>query len=181
LPDERQNALDQFNRIDEKDSRMNQDLDRLKLLDGRHFAAPRGVTRRDLDSIMDRYPTLTAFGFGIFDDPRANTASIYQQRFHECRVKLLESVEQCSRAYQWLAPVAKIKTINERHSSYGLKHWVEQYNSPYYCSNGAFIAAALLLDFKVDRDGPNARFNMSQRSLNERIELSHRRFLGRDG
>jgi hypothetical protein len=149
--------------------------------DGGVTPASPAVTKDSLGLVMERYPTLTAFGFGIFEDPRANAAVDYERQFHDCRVMLLQSIEQCSHAFQWLEPVAKIKTINERHSSYGLKHWVERYYSPYYCSNGAFIAAALLLGFKVYQDGPNASFNMSQRSLNERIELSHRLYLGQDG
>jgi hypothetical protein len=137
------------------------------------------VTQDDLAWIMEKHPSLTAFGFGIFDDPRGLTAIEYQQRFHACRAKLLESIEQCSRAFLWLGPVAKVNAINRRHSSYGLKHWVERCYSPYYCSNGAFIAAALLHDFRFSKEGPNACFNMSQKSLDERYGLSHWQFVPR--
>jgi hypothetical protein len=143
-----------------------------ELLDG----ADPCVTTADIARIMDAHPTLTSFGFGIFRDRREGTKEECDQRFQAGRLKLLESVEQCSRAYEWLAPVDKIKTINQRHSSYGLKHWVERCYAPYYCSNGAFIAAALLAGFRVERDGPNACFNMAQKSLDERHALSHRRF-----
>jgi hypothetical protein len=132
------------------------------------------VTEDDLAQVMEQYPTLTSFGFGIFEGQGSNTGTEYEQKLQAARLRLLQSVEQCSRAYVWLKPVAKIHSINRRHSSYGLKHWLERCYSPYYCSNGALIAAALLLEFKAAREGPNAYFNMSERSLDERYAVSHR-------
>ncbi len=60
------------------------------------------------------------------------------------------------------------KSINTRHSSYGLKHVVEvDSRGPQgyeYVTNGAFIQAALDLGYKAVRchySSPNAHFNMS--------------------
>jgi len=52
------------------------------------------------------------------------------------------------------------KTINTRHGSYSLKHFVEDW-AGHYISNGAFIQAAIELGFNYRNRGPNAWFNMS--------------------
>ncbi|MDY7224680.1 hypothetical protein [Halalkalibacterium halodurans] len=57
-----------------------------------------------------------------------------------------------------------IKTINERHTSYGLKHRFENHGG-FYISNGAFKGAMLKCDFKVkDKNDLNWKFNISQKS-----------------
>lgn len=65
----------------------------------------------------------------------------------------------------WLSRVGKSKTINKRHSSYGLKHYVERRYTPHYCSNGAFIVAAIHLGFDWVRSGSVALFNFDHTSL----------------
>lgn len=72
---------------------------------------------------------------------------------------------------EWLRDCQKRKTINTSFSSYGLKHMVEKWarktgKDDYYVSNGAFIAAAIHMDFdwKPDFDSPNVRFNISGKS-----------------
>ena len=57
----------------------------------------------------------------------------------------------------WITPK---KSISKEYGSYHLKHAVER-NSNEYISNGAFIAAAIELNYKYIQDGPNAHFNMS--------------------
>jgi hypothetical protein len=61
--------------------------------------------------------------------------------------------------------MSKIKTINYRHSSYGLKHIAEKHLGT-YISNGEIIAAMILSGFtyKCER-GPNAHFNVSEKSV----------------
>ncbi len=56
---------------------------------------------------------------------------------------------------EWLAPIEKTKTLNQKRSSYGLKHLVERHYGR-YCSNGSFIAAAIFMGFRFVADGPNA-------------------------
>jgi hypothetical protein len=52
------------------------------------------------------------------------------------------------------------KAINRKNGSYGLKHEAERYMGA-YISNGAFIAAAYLEGYAIERDGPNACFSLS--------------------
>jgi hypothetical protein len=66
----------------------------------------------------------------------------------------------------WLrSNVEPIKTINRRHSSYGLKHLAEKFSPGGYLSNGVFIAAAMIVGYPFEVDPPNAMFGMSERSL----------------
>jgi len=67
-------------------------------------------------------------------------------------------------AAEWLQTNAKPrKTINKRHSSYGLKHTAEKTAPGNYITNGAFILAALRLGYRVQADmvSPNVFFNIS--------------------
>lgn len=67
----------------------------------------------------------------------------------------------------WLKDAPRRKTINQKVSSYGLKHRMERLymeQNPgkcLYVSNGCFIIAALLEGLNMKRgDGPNAYFNL---------------------
>ena len=77
---------------------------------------------------------------------------------------------QINKSILWLRYVNKIQNVNTKHSSYGLKHYVERYlkTSKYpennYVCNGAFIIAAKLCEFKIYGLG-NVCFNMSERSI----------------
>lgn len=83
----------------------------------------------------------------------------YDQEPH--RKPLKENVKVC-RAWirMW---IDKRKTINKKHGSYRLKHFVEEMNDG-HISNGAFIQAAFEEGFIIKPFGPNspnAYFNMS--------------------
>ena len=58
---------------------------------------------------------------------------------------------------KWITPR---KTINKEKGSYGLKHVVEK-NCNKYISNGAFIKAAIELDYRFKPNSLNAYFAMS--------------------
>ena len=64
---------------------------------------------------------------------------------------------------EWLEKFARPqKGINHKMGSYGLKHVVENWAGS-YVSNGAFIAAAMRLEYRIEPDeprSPNARFRM---------------------
>lgn len=64
--------------------------------------------------------------------------------------------------------VKKIRSINYRVSSYGIKHDVER-RIGYYVSNGELIAAMIILGFEYKRPrgsaGINCYFNVSMKSL----------------
>ena len=62
----------------------------------------------------------------------------------------------------WLRRFNKIKALNRRGTSYGLKHCAQ--DDIGYVTNGCFIAAAIAEGFTVRRsqpDSPNALFNIS--------------------
>jgi len=77
----------------------------------------------------------------------------------------LNSAEQCSAVCRWLQSKTKIKTINGKWSSYGLKHLAEDEIG--YVTNGAFIRAAIHSGFayRLSPSNPNVEFNISEKSL----------------
>jgi hypothetical protein len=66
----------------------------------------------------------------------------------------------------WIATyLDPIKSFNERHSSYGMKHLFESSNEGFYISNGAFKGAMLDCGFNVKyKQATNWIFNVSARS-----------------
>jgi hypothetical protein len=52
------------------------------------------------------------------------------------------------------------KAIHRTIGSYGLKHRAERWAGA-YISNGAFIAAAHIEGYRIERDGPNAYFSLT--------------------
>jgi len=84
----------------------------------------------------------------------------------------------------WLQEwVSKRKTINTNHSSYGLKHTIEEMfedkNQFIYVGNGAFIQAAAELGYDIQPcmpDSPNAFFNMSFEKVKKYARKNKKRF-----
>lgn len=70
-----------------------------------------------------------------------------------------------SRLKDWIKEnLQPIQSINERHTSYGLKHRFENQDG-FYISNGAFKGAMLACGYRVsDKSELNWRFNISQKS-----------------
>ena len=79
---------------------------------------------------------------------------------------------QISCARQFIREFARRrKTINRKlGTSYGLKHQAERYMGE-YISNGAFIAAACLEAYAIEREGPNACFSLG-------FTTEYRRYVG---
>jgi len=111
------------------------------------------LDHKDLDEILADNPSLEGNGFAPF------AAGDKPSRIDLGQVHL---------AIRWLDHHGRRTTINPDYSSYGLKHHAEK-TAPAlrpgavpYISNGAFIAAALYLGYKVSqiRDTPNARINI---------------------
>ena len=97
-------------------------------------------------AVLEKHPTLTANGFDVST----------RKGFQACRDHLLHSQgrEEFEAARDWLSRVPKVQRC--RYSSYFLKHCAEEWSGE-YVSNGAFIAAAFCLGFKVSRrSGLNA-------------------------
>ena len=115
-----------------------------------------GATKR-LDLIMRQYPLLTMHGFGEFNQPAIASP--------KGRMALRHGVDEVRLAHLWLERQTRIQRINASHTSYGLKHLAE-HDLGHYISNGAFIAAAVMSGWKVQRaspDSPNACINISER------------------
>jgi hypothetical protein len=76
------------------------------------------------------------------------------------------SSEQQSTLTSWIATyLESIKSFNERHTSYGMKHLFENSKDGFYVTNGAFKGAMLDCGFKVkDRSALNWAFNVSEKS-----------------
>lgn len=122
------------------------------------------MARSDIEKVIEQVPGLNDFGIGVFN-PHAKTASERQRELVEGKATLLDSIEAVYKCCEWLKDVERIKGINTRHNSYGLKHIAETEIG--YITNGVFIAAAILLgfDYRIINGGPNVAFNMSESSI----------------
>jgi len=112
--------------------------------------------REKLELILDKIPVLTQLNTRIYKE----NASIEDHEY------LFDHIEEFEKACIWLKSIDKIKSINKRHTSYGLKHIVERAIN-FYISNDAFIAAAVYsgFDVKLIDDSPNVLFNISEKSI----------------
>lgn len=118
---------------------------------------------RDLVRIMEVHPTLTNHGFGIYRDAN-DTPADHRRKLDEGRRALADDAERIKKIMDWLQQnVDIIQSINTRRSSYNLKHIVE--DDIGYVTNGAFIAACLILDISMRAAPPNAYFGISERSI----------------
>ena len=114
------------------------------------------ITQQQLDAVLATNPQLQGNGlapFGVGGTPG--------------RIDL----GQVDLAIRWLDYHGRRATINPKYSSYGLKHMAEKTaailrpNAIPYISNGAFIAAAIHLGYRVAQilDTPNVRVNISMK------------------
>jgi hypothetical protein len=105
-----------------------------------------------LNEVIIKYPNLNANGFKYVGGPQEDDLHKYPLSFDAI--------------YKWLDNIKKIKKLNEKIGSYGLKH-VCEHSIKHYISNGVFIAAAIAkgFDFKRYSNGPNCIFNMSNKSI----------------
>jgi hypothetical protein len=110
-----------------------------------------GEGRDDLKGIMARYSELAFGGY------RTRYEYPTSERFEQGRADLLHSLEDFHIVRAFLRPVPKWDKFNRRFTSYTWKHHVEAWAGT-YISNGAFIAGALSLGFRIDRadNTPNA-------------------------
>jgi len=123
------------------------------------------TTREKIQFAIDKVPTLTDFGIGLFERDKKLPVIEQKKKFKEEQSSLLDNTEEFERLCEWLKPIDKIKSINKNHTSYGLKHLAEKTIG--YSTNGTFIAAAIYsgFDIRTDKDSPNSQFNMSEKSL----------------
>jgi hypothetical protein len=136
--------------------------------------------RTQIRAVMAAEGQLTHFGFGVYNGGRLPVAE-WRIKFAENRASMLsdKGVAEFLRACEYLARLDTIKTVNRKHSSYGLKHAAERHHrrnayadrrTDAYVSNGMLLAAAYHLGMRVARaswDSPNAYLNVSSRSFRE--------------
>jgi len=126
------------------------------------------MKRQDIQKAIDKLPELTDFGVGIYEHGRKLSLAKRKQKFRESQEILLNSTNSFKKTCAWLSSIQKIKSINLKRTSYGLKHIAEKDIG--YITNGVFIAAAIHcgFDFKVAHNSPNVMFNMSEKSIKEK-------------
>jgi hypothetical protein len=116
---------------------------------------------RTLEAIMAQEPTLSRFGFGVYDSV---SSADREAKLAESRQQLRDHAERVNEICEWiwlhLRPTTR---INQNRSSYGLKHIVE--HDLAYVANGEFIAAMLMRGYRYAKIGPNARFNVSENTI----------------
>jgi hypothetical protein len=108
-------------------------------------------TQSEIEIATAQFPNLCAFGFR--DVPHAGDRLLTEEG-------TVKEVSACAWFIREMC--APTKTLRRSVSSYGWKHLVENALG-LYVSNGAFIAAAILCGYRVERVGPrnpNAVFNM---------------------
>lgn len=130
------------------------------------------VTKKQIQEILKEYPNLNYFGFGLFEERvRRRKGELNQEQYDselkELQQQLFDNVGEIDHVVNLLQGIEKIKTFNERHSSYGLKHWAEKTAPNHYVSNGSFIVGAIVAGFKLKINQPNAYFNISEKSLKQ--------------
>jgi hypothetical protein len=126
-------------------------------------------SRADVERVMREHPLLNVSGYGL-DRGWAPQVTDRKRLLEDYRAELLTpgSVETIAMVTRWAQTLTKIKTMNPRHSSYGLKHMAENRADlgTGYVSNGQMIVAMLLAGFGIDARGTvNPQFNVSERSL----------------
>ena len=106
-----------------------------------------------LDALVDQYPLLNAAGYGVPDDGPEDLRTL--------RAELRQSLDQVSRCAEWYRRVPWTRTLHRSSpTSYRIKHAVEE-ASGVYISNGAAIAAALLVEVPVRLNQFNPRIGVS--------------------
>jgi hypothetical protein len=127
------------------------------------YQNPKGAHAESLllPDVMERFPTLTYFGFGPLNGLRALWTP---EQFQQQRDELKAATAQIDDARAWIKQnCAKRSTINESIGSYNLKHKIEN-DLNGYISNGACIAAFIMEGYRVHHAsdwGPNCAFNVS--------------------
>lgn len=114
----------------------------------------REEAEKAMEVVMSEWPDLTCWGFS---HPRADG-------FAKARAELQsDGISYFIRAVEWLRHIPRRKTVSL--GSYWLKHQAERWAGD-YISNGALIAAAIHLGFRVERifETPNALINVAGRT-----------------
>ncbi len=138
------------------------------------------ITPQALADILTAHPTLSILGYpGYRTEPRGMSNVEREKSLHIDRLELLSALDQVRHAATWLAaqPRTAGKPSTKSPTSYWLKHAMEQLTGV-YVTNGAFIAAALLLDVSMHlspRGGLNPHLGIATRELKKAERAGWRR------
>jgi hypothetical protein len=126
----------------------------------------------ELPKVLDAHPDLCYEGFGLGASAFGLEAAATADQLKASREKLLAALAEVEACGKWLKKIKKTDEINDRHASGGLKHCVTRCGGG-YVSNGALIAAAIILGFdhQVLDGGPNTRFNVSDESVTKQVGI----------
>lgn len=117
---------------------------------------PQFILEEALACILGKYPDLDKSGF--------------TGRKISCDINnLWDELNDIEYVVEWLHGIKKINLVNRRADSCSLMNYALIKKRP-NISNGTIIAAALIAGFDVTRSNPYGYFNMSQKSLNCKIE-----------
>ena len=115
-----------------------------------------------IETVRAKFQDLSANGWNYRGITRE------QQEIYRLEMTSDHSAQQFECATEYLAQCNRRKTVWKGRTSYGWKHQAEHYfessgRDPHYVSNGMFVAAALSLDFVVQRipNSPNCFLNIS--------------------
>lgn len=131
------------------------------------LTASSGVEAR-LAITMARHSELNDFGIGLYFGNKDKSDAEKDVINVENRRILRASAPAVATTVTWLREnVEPTRTINKRHTSYGLKHVAEKDIG--YITNGVFIAAGIIAGYpyEIDPGSPNVPFGMSEKSLKE--------------
>ena len=132
-----------------------------------------------MDRVLEREPLLSDNGFKQLERNRPRAEQDVDFLKWRESIRESRSLAQFVAARGWLQQFSKIKALNRRGSSYGLKHCAE--DDIGYLTNGVFIAAAIAEGFivrRTDPGSPNAWLNISTeawRSTDRNREAARRR------
>lgn len=108
------------------------------------------LTQADLDAVMTEYPRLTDEGYGL-----SNLEPETSERLERERADLRRNLGEVQAAAEWISRQERQSRLSKRSSSsYGLKHVMERETGT-YVTNGAFIAAALIIGVPARLDHLN--------------------------
>lgn len=126
-------------------------------------------------AVLKTLPDLTPNGLGLYEEfttyvPPEERAV----RIHAEQERLLADVAGFEAACSWLKSRAKIKSINRKHCSYGLKHYMER-DKFGYVSQGTFIAAAVHMGFNYacDKKHHSIYINISEKALTPLSQVTY--------
>lgn len=116
--------------------------------------------KKIMKKVLKKHPLLSPYGYTL----NGGYGKEYTQD------DFFDKKNCCARQFilcrKWLEKCQSRKTVNNRHTSYGYKHFVEEYYG-YYIYNGVFILAALSLgiSYRTYPGHPNVTFGLSESSL----------------